>query len=86
MRVRLDSAEMARLLKSDQMRGPLRAEAEKMAERARSSAPVSSGEYRSSIAVEDDTTDRAVARVVAHSGHAALVEAKTGTLKRAIGG
>lgn len=85
-RVQLDRGEMGRLLKSDQMRPPLRDVAERWAGRARASAPVETGAYRGSITVESDTTDRAVERVVAHAPHAALVEAKTGNLKRALGG
>jgi hypothetical protein len=84
-RVRLNSGQMARLLKSDQMRAPLRRVAEKAAGRARASAPVESGEYRSGIRVVSDTTDRAVERVVASAPHSALIESRTGNLKRALG-
>lgn len=84
-RIKIDSGEMKKLLASDQMRPPLRQIAEKMAGSARSSAPVKSGDYRGSISVESDTTDRAVERVVAHAAHSLAVEANTGNLKRALG-
>ena len=47
-------------------------------------APVTSGDYRGSIHIEQATTDRAVVRVVADSDHALFVEAKTGNLARAL--
>lgn len=84
-KIRLDSRQMSALLKSQQMRPPLEQIAEKWAARARSTAPVDSGEYRDSITVVEDTTDRAVARVVARSRKSSLVEARTGNLKRAMG-
>jgi hypothetical protein len=77
---------MAKLLASDQMRPPLRSIAGEVAARARSTAPVQSGAYKDSITEESATTDRAVERVVAHATHALAVEAKHGTLKRALGG
>lgn len=85
LKIKLNHAEMAKLLKSDQMRPPLKAIAEKTASRARSSAPVDTGAYRDSIDVESDTTDRAVERVVAHDHKSSLIESRTGNLKRALG-
>lgn len=84
-KIKLNSGQMARLLKSDQLRPPLRAVAQAAAARARASAPVDTGEYRNSIRVESDTTDRAVERVVAHDDKATVIEARTGNLKRALG-
>lgn len=84
--IKLNHADMARLLESDQVRPPLHEIAERTASRARSSAPVATGAYRASIDVESDTTDRAVERVVAHAPHATAVESRTGNLKRALGG
>lgn len=86
MKIILNHGEMSKLLKSDQVRPPLQEIAEQMASRARSSAPVATGAYRDSIDVQSDTTDRAVERVVAHAPHAVTVEARTGNLKRALGG
>lgn len=84
-KIDLNSGVMGRLLKSDQLRPPLRDVAEKAAARARANAPVDTGEYRNSIRVESDTTDRAVERVVAHDDKAAVIESRTGNLKRALG-
>jgi hypothetical protein len=84
--VRINHRGMADLLKSEPVRALLRDEAEKVADRARSSAPVASGDYKDSIRVESATTDRAVERVVATAPHALVVEAKTGNLARALGG
>lgn len=83
-KVNLDSGGMEALLKSAGVRAVLRARAEQVASRARSTAPVESGEYRDSIRVVSDTTDRAVERVVATADHAAVVEAKTGNLARSL--
>jgi Bacteriophage HK97-gp10, putative tail-component len=85
-RVDINHAGMAALLKSDPVRALIRDEAEKVADRARSSAPVASGDYRDSIRVESATTDRAVERVIATAPHSHIVEAKTGNLARALGG
>ena len=85
LKVKLNRSEMAKLLKSDQMRPPLVEIAERMASRARGSAPVDSGAYRDSIDVQSGTTDRAVERVVAHDYKASIIESRTGNLKRALG-
>jgi len=84
-KVKFNHAEWAKLLKSDQMRPPLTQVAEKMASRARASAPVDSGDYRDGIRVESATTDRAVERIVAHDYKSSIIEARTGNLKRALG-
>jgi hypothetical protein len=70
---------------------PIRAlvvgKAQEIAARARSSAPVDTGAYRDSIHVEViETPYRTVARVVADSDDALLVESRTGNLARAAGG
>lgn len=83
-RIRLNSSEMARYLKSPMVRPPLRAVAEQIARTARAEAPVDTGDYRASIHVESATTDRAVERVVADDWKAPLIEARTGNLARAM--
>lgn len=85
-KIKLNSKGVRDLLLSAGVRSAVRSEAEKAASRARASAPVDTGEYRDSIHVESDTTDRAVERVVADAPHALVVEAKTGNLARSIGG
>ena len=59
---------------------------EQVAGIVRSTAPVSSGEYVSMVRVEvGRTAYRSYARVVAGSDHSLIVEAKHGTLARALG-
>jgi hypothetical protein len=60
--------------------------AERVLAAAKAAAPVATGEYRDSLHIEQATTDRAVARVVAGTDHGAIVEANTGNLSRALGG
>lgn len=92
VRVVLDEAAFGRVVMNGSgVRAALRAEAEKIAGRARGSAPVDSGEYRDSITVESDEWHRgnvqmALERVVTTAPHGLIVEARTGNLKRAIGG
>lgn len=75
----------AELLKSPEVRAIIRPHAERVAARARATAPVDSGEYQEKIGVEPATTDRAVERVVARAAHSLIVESKTGNLVRALG-
>jgi len=94
----LNHAEWARLLESDQVRDTLRQVADGVADRARETAGVATGEYRDSIKVDDTTAaalgwrfrrggnGRASEAVVAHAPHSLAVESRTGNLKRALGG
>ena len=68
----------------------VRAEADRIANRARELAPYVTGEYHDSIDVVEVVTsdmrmNRQIARVVARAPHAGKVEALHGTLSRAIG-
>lgn len=83
-RVKLISSGVEALLNSSQTRSLLTDKAGAVESAAKSSAPVASGEYRDSIHLEQDTTDRAVVRVVASAPHAYVVEANTGNLARAL--
>jgi len=83
--IKLNNAGMRELLQSAGVRAPVREAAEKVAGRARAGATVESGAYRDGITVVSDTTDRAVERVTSTASHAAIVEARTGNLKRALG-
>lgn len=60
--------------------------AERVAEQARKTAPVESGDYRDSIHVEvvPDRQIRTVALVVADDPKTMLIESKTGNLARAL--
>lgn len=85
--VRLDDRGVADVLNSAEVRAALREVAEPIAARARSSAPVDSGAYRDGIEVDVEPGDkRAHARVTATAPHSLVVEAKTGNLRRALGG
>lgn len=84
IKVNLNHGGMAALLKSGEVRSELTKRAEAVLSAAQSSAPVESGAYKSSLHVEQATTDRAVVRVVADVDYALVVEANTGNLSRAL--
>lgn len=83
--VRLNHAGMAALLHSPGVRADLSARAERVAEAARSAAPVDTGAYKASIRVliEDHPT-RVAAHVSAGVRYAHLVESRLGVLARAL--
>lgn len=83
-RLKLKSSGMAELLKSGEVRAMLEGPAEAVASAARSNAPRLTGELADSIEVVDDTTDRAVKRVVATAPHGLVVESQTGFLSRSL--
>lgn len=88
-RVKLNSAGIQALLESGEVRADLTDRAARVLSAAQSSAPYdptrTSGEhYRDSLHIVQDTTDRAVVRVVAGAAHGYVVEANTGTLARAL--
>lgn len=72
------------LLKSSGVRALVNDRAERVLSAAQSGAPVETGTYRGSLHIEQVTTDRAVARVIASVDYAHVVEANTGNLARAI--
>lgn len=84
IKVDLNSRGMAELLKSDDVRAELTKRAEAVLSAAKAAAPVASGAYRDSLAVVQDTTDRAVVRVASDVAHAFVVEANTGCLARSL--
>ena len=91
VKVTINVREIGQILASDQVRDPLHDVAEKMADRARASAPVASGAYRDDIDVEPDHWQRgaaqyAIERVVAHDSKSLAIESRTGNLKRAMRG
>lgn len=83
-RVVLNRGGMRELLNDPGVRAELARRMDAVAQAATASAPVESGVYRDSIRRQSVTTDRAVERVVADAPHALLVEARTGTLARAL--
>jgi len=84
-RVVMNNRGAREVLTSPEVRAMLRQRAEAIALRARSTAPVNTGDYRDSIGVESATTDRAVERVVARDRKSLIIESKTGNLVRALG-
>lgn len=86
VKIELDHGGMQSILDGDgvDIEGPLMEVAQRSASRARSTAPVDSGDYRDGIHAELDHTDRVVARVVATDWKSSIVEAKTGNLKRSL--
>lgn len=84
MRIQLDHAGIGAMLKSAPVRAELTRRAQRALAAAETFAPVDTGAYRASLHIEQDTTDRAVTRVVADDPKAVFVEANTGNLARAI--
>lgn len=84
MRITLDHPSMGAMLKSAPVRAELTRRAQRSLAAAQSSAPVDTGAYKASLHIEQDTTDRAVVRVVADDPKSVFVEAQTGNLARAI--
>lgn len=84
-KVKLNSSGMAAMLKSAEVRAGLQGPAEAVLAAAKGGAPVATGAYRDSLHLVNDTTDRAVVRVVVGVDYGMLVEADTGNLARALG-
>lgn len=84
VRVEPNGAGMRALLRDPGVRAELTRRAERVLAAAKESAPVDTGEYRDSLHVIEDTTDRAAVRVGSDAPHGLLVEAKTGNLARAL--
>lgn len=84
VKVQVSSPAIRALLQSQAVRDELRRRAEPVLSAAQVSAPVASGRYRDSLHLVDDTTDRAVVRVVSDAPHAMVVESRTGNLARAL--
>lgn len=83
-KVRLISRGMDALLEDPGVTRDLRRRAERVLQVARANAPVATGAYRDSLAIEEDETDRTVVRVVSHDRKAMAVEARTGNLARSL--
>jgi hypothetical protein len=72
------------MLNSSATRAMLTAKAENVLAAAQAAAPVVTGNYRDGLGIVQDTTDRAVVRVVGTAPHSHLVEADTGNLARSL--
>lgn len=86
-RVRLNPAGITAMLKSPGLRDELERRASNAAERARSSAPVESGNYKNSITSgSEEHPSRLVGRVYANAPYALIVERNHNTLSKSLGG
>lgn len=74
------------LLRSDPVRAVVDEAAERVAERARATAPVGDGGYKNGITTAGKMQKRYVGLVVANSRHSMKVESRTGNLARAVRG
>lgn len=83
-RIVLDRGGIRALLNDGGVRAEVARRADAVAAAARAIAPVDTGAYQQSITRVSVTTDRAVERVAATVRYARVVEAKTGTLARAL--
>jgi hypothetical protein len=83
-RVRLNSRGMRALLNDPGVRTDLHRRGERVADRARSTAPVDEGTFQGSFTVEDDTTDRPVVRIRTTDPKGAIKEARFRTLTSAL--
>ena len=83
-RIELDHPGIGQMLKSGGVRAELTRRASQILAAAESHAPVDTGAYKASLHLEQDTTDRAVVRVVADDPKAAILEARQRILGSAI--
>lgn len=84
VKVRLNSAAMEALLKSANVRAELTRRAGPVLAAAQAGAPVDEGDYKGGLHITQDTTDRAVVRVVSGDWKGHIIEARTGNLARAL--
>lgn len=87
-KVTLNHSEAAKILKGTgayvRIRVDLTERGQRVLTAAKAAAPVKTGNYRDGLVLVQDTTDRAVVRVVGTAPHTHLVEADTGNLARAL--
>lgn len=84
LRIEMNGRGIEELLKSDDVREELTRRAEAVLATAKANAPRVTGEYRDSLHIVQDTTDRAAVRVAGGTDHDWAVEANTGNLARAL--
>lgn len=83
-RVKLNSPGIAALLKSDEVRAMLTAKAQPVLAAAQADPHDDTGAYEAGLHIEQDTTDRAVVRVVSGDRKGHILEARYGILARAL--
>lgn len=79
-KVRLNSRQVRKALTSNDVESALDAVAQRILADAKDRAPVDTGEYRDSLEIVHDVTDRSVVRIVANSTHGLAVEARDAVL------
>lgn len=84
VKVKLNHAALQDILDGEAMTRELWARGQRVLERAKDTAPVLTGEYKSKLRLEEAHTDRAVVRVAGYAHHTLVVEARTGNLARAL--
>lgn len=83
-RVKLNSRGMASLLKSGEVRSFVTERAERVLAAAQADPHDDTGAYEAGLHIEQDTTDRAVVRVVSGDRKGHILEANYGILSRAL--
>lgn len=83
-RVKLNSPGMAALLKSGEVRSFVTERAERVLAAAKADPHDDTGAYEAGLHIEQDTTDRAVVRVVSGDRKGHILEANYGILSRAL--
>lgn len=83
-RTKLNSAGMAQLLKSSEVRAELTRRAGPVLAAAKADPHDESGDYEAGLHIEQATTDRAVVRVVSGDWKGHILEANYGILARAL--
>lgn len=83
-KVKLNSGGMAALLKSAEVRADLSSRAERVLAAAKADPHDDTHDYENGLHIEQDTTDRAVVRVVSGDWKGHIMEANYGVLARAL--
>jgi hypothetical protein len=83
-KVKLNHKGIAAVLKSQAIRSVVTAKAEKVLAAAIADPHDDTFDYEAGLEIRQDTTDRAVTRVVATDWKSAILEAKYGILNRAL--
>lgn len=83
--LKLNHGGIGELLMSEEIRAELRPRAESVLAAAQADPHDDTGDYESGLQIQEDTTDRAVLRVVGTDPKSNILEAKYGILARALG-
>lgn len=84
VRTKISNRGMAEMLKSDDVRGLLLPYAERVLAAAKADPHDDTGAYEDALRIDQDTTDRAVTRIVAGDKKGHILEARYGILARSL--